>query len=162
MWQVSLHTEFHPSVVRVVYNFVVSKLPIVKLADAAPFLRRVSRRERRTDLSNHRYTIKRIHLYMYFSLGQFLLFQFIQVSSTVRTSGHFAVDFHSIKFSFFLPPVQLRLVALNEPLSGDMGGIQRVDYACFRQARQAGLRVSRQTTNQTTPFFFFFSCSLTV
>ncbi|EFX83192.1 hypothetical protein DAPPUDRAFT_48458, partial [Daphnia pulex] len=34
----------------------------------------------------------------------------------------------------------LRLVALNEPLSGDMGGIQRVDYACFRQARQAGLR----------------------
>ncbi|EFX62931.1 hypothetical protein DAPPUDRAFT_15160, partial [Daphnia pulex] len=35
---------------------------------------------------------------------------------------------------------QLRLVALNEPLSGDMGGIQRVDYACFRQARPAGLR----------------------
>lgn len=34
----------------------------------------------------------------------------------------------------------VRLVALNEPLSGDMGGIQRADYACFRQARQAGLR----------------------
>ncbi|XP_046637403.1 collagen alpha-1(XV) chain-like isoform X3 [Daphnia pulicaria] len=34
----------------------------------------------------------------------------------------------------------LRLVALNEPLTGNMGGIQRVDYACYRQARQAGLR----------------------
>jgi len=32
----------------------------------------------------------------------------------------------------------VRLVALNEPLSGDMGGIQRADYARFRQARQAG------------------------
>jgi hypothetical protein len=80
------------------------------------------------------------------------------VSSTIRTSGHFAVDFHSIQFNFlfFFLAVQLRLVALNEPLSGDMGGIQRVDYACFRQARQAGLRVSRQTTNQATTFFILF------
>jgi hypothetical protein len=51
--------------------------------------------------------------------------------------------------------MQLRLVALNEPFTGNMGGIQRVDSACFRQARQAGLRVSRQTTNQATPFFSF-------
>jgi hypothetical protein len=65
------------------------------------------------------------------------------------------IQFNSISHFFFLA-VQLRLVALNEPLSGDMGGIQRVDYACFRQARQAGLRVSRQTTNQATTFFILF------
>jgi len=44
----------------------------------------------------------------------------------------------------------VRLVALNEPLSGDMGGIQRADYACFRQARQAGLRVIQLFPSQTT------------
>ena len=43
---------------------------------------------------------------------------------------------------------QVRLVALNEPLSGDMGGIQRADYACFRQARQAGLRVIQSLTQE--------------
>jgi hypothetical protein len=56
-------------------------------------------------------------------------------------------------FSRFVVVSQLRLVALNEPLSGDMGGIQRVDYACFRQARQAGLKVR---DNNTTPFCFCF------
>ena len=44
----------------------------------------------------------------------------------------------------------MRLVALNEPLSGDMGGIQRADYACFRQARQAGLMVIQLFPSQTT------------
>lgn len=32
------------------------------------------------------------------------------------------------------------MVALNEPLSGDMKGQSGADYACYRQARRAGLR----------------------
>ncbi|KOB69137.1 putative collagen alpha 1 chain, partial [Operophtera brumata] len=36
--------------------------------------------------------------------------------------------------------VKLRLAALNEPLSGNMHGVRRADYACYRQARRAGLR----------------------
>ena len=50
---------------------------------------------------------------------------------------------------------QLRLVALNEPMPGDMGGIQRVDYACFRQARQAGLKV-RMAPQLNRVFLLFF------
>ncbi|CAG4950667.1 unnamed protein product [Colias eurytheme] len=42
------------------------------------------------------------------------------------------------------PPVAsgptLKLAALNEPLSGDMHGVRRADYACYRQARRAGLK----------------------
>ncbi|XP_038223261.1 collagen alpha-1(XV) chain-like isoform X3 [Zerene cesonia] len=34
----------------------------------------------------------------------------------------------------------LKLAALNEPLSGDMHGVRRADYACYRQARRAGLK----------------------
>ncbi|KPI91743.1 Collagen alpha-1(XV) chain [Papilio xuthus] len=34
----------------------------------------------------------------------------------------------------------LRLAALNEPLSGDMHGVRRADYACYRQARRAGFK----------------------
>ncbi|CAK1586369.1 unnamed protein product [Parnassius mnemosyne] len=34
----------------------------------------------------------------------------------------------------------LRLAALNEPLSGNMHGVRRADYACYRQARRAGLK----------------------
>uniref|UniRef100_A0A336MVZ5 CSON008551 protein n=1 Tax=Culicoides sonorensis TaxID=179676 RepID=A0A336MVZ5_CULSO len=33
----------------------------------------------------------------------------------------------------------LRLAALNEPQSGNMKGISGIDYACYRQARRAGL-----------------------
>lgn len=35
---------------------------------------------------------------------------------------------------------QLRMAALNEPFTGDMHGIRGADYACYRQARRAGLR----------------------
>lgn len=58
-----------------------------------------------------------------------------------------------------------------------MGGIQRVDYACFRQARQAGLRVrnllnksivtflkylllEKQTVSFVFVYIFFFHCDL--
>uniref|UniRef100_A0A0C9RAM2 Col15a1_0 protein n=1 Tax=Fopius arisanus TaxID=64838 RepID=A0A0C9RAM2_9HYME len=34
----------------------------------------------------------------------------------------------------------LRMAALNEPISGDMHGVRGADYACYRQARRAGLR----------------------
>ena len=71
----------------------------------------------------------------------------------------FVVDAHPVLwltlFSRFVVVSQLRLVALNEPLSGDMGGIQRVDYACFRQARQAGLKVRDNTTTQHLFLFFY-------
>ncbi|XP_045483928.1 collagen alpha-1(XVIII) chain isoform X3 [Pieris rapae] len=41
-----------------------------------------------------------------------------------------------------LAPVgsSLRLAALNEPLSGNMHGVRRADYACYRQARRSGLK----------------------
>ena len=35
---------------------------------------------------------------------------------------------------------QLRMAALNEPFTGDMHGVRGADYACYRQARRAGLR----------------------
>ncbi|KAM3966125.1 LOW QUALITY PROTEIN: collagen XV/XVIII-type protein multiplexin [Aphomia sociella] len=35
----------------------------------------------------------------------------------------------------------IRIAALNDPMPGNMhGGVRRVDYACYRQARRAGLR----------------------
>ncbi|KAK7065734.1 Collagenase NC10 and Endostatin [Halocaridina rubra] len=34
----------------------------------------------------------------------------------------------------------LRLAALNEPRTGDMTGVRGADYACYREARKAGLR----------------------
>ncbi|XP_011315032.1 collagen alpha-1(XVIII) chain isoform X6 [Fopius arisanus] len=37
-------------------------------------------------------------------------------------------------------PKMLRMAALNEPISGDMHGVRGADYACYRQARRAGLR----------------------
>lgn len=39
------------------------------------------------------------------------------------------------------PPLcpQLRLVALNVPLSGDMSGIRGADLQCYRQSQEAGL-----------------------
>ncbi len=40
-------------------------------------------------------------------------------------------------------------------MPGDMGGIQRVDYACFRQARQAGLKV-RMAPQLNRVFLLFF------
>ena len=64
---------------------------------------------------------------------------------------------HSFEFLFAIHWFQLRLVALNEPLTGDMGGIQRVDYACFRQARQAGLKVTmNHDCNQIIHSFQFY------
>nr|XP_029726514.1 collagen alpha-1(XVIII) chain [Aedes albopictus] len=36
-------------------------------------------------------------------------------------------------------PRMLRMGALNEPYSGDIQGIRGADYACYRQARRAGL-----------------------
>lgn len=35
---------------------------------------------------------------------------------------------------------QLRMAALNEPFTGDMRGVRGTDYACYRQARKAGLK----------------------
>lgn len=35
--------------------------------------------------------------------------------------------------------LQLRLAALNEAYSGNLGGQRGVDYACYKQAKQAGL-----------------------
>lgn len=35
---------------------------------------------------------------------------------------------------------QLRMAALNEPFTGDMHGVRGADYACYRQAKRAGLR----------------------
>lgn len=32
------------------------------------------------------------------------------------------------------------MAALNEPFTGDMHGIRGADYACYRQAKRAGLR----------------------
>ncbi|KAH0546701.1 hypothetical protein KQX54_013894, partial [Cotesia glomerata] len=34
----------------------------------------------------------------------------------------------------------LRLAALNEPTTGDMHGLSGADFACYRQARRAGLK----------------------
>ncbi|CAB4043705.1 Collagen alpha-1(XXIV) chain, partial [Paramuricea clavata] len=34
----------------------------------------------------------------------------------------------------------LYLIALNEPMSGKMGGISGIDHKCWKQSRQAGLR----------------------
>lgn len=34
---------------------------------------------------------------------------------------------------------QLRIAALNEPYSGNMHGVQSVDYSCHRQSQRAGL-----------------------
>ncbi|XP_063702307.1 collagen alpha-1(XVIII) chain isoform X8 [Culicoides brevitarsis] len=36
-------------------------------------------------------------------------------------------------------PEMLRMAALNEPQTGNMKGISGIDYACYRQARRAGL-----------------------
>jgi len=36
--------------------------------------------------------------------------------------------------------VQLHLVAANGAYNGDMGGVSGADYACYRQAREAGMR----------------------
>ena len=33
--------------------------------------------------------------------------------------------------------LQLRLVALNQPMSGDLGGISGADYQCYQQAYRA-------------------------
>lgn len=41
-------------------------------------------------------------------------------------------------FSCFLPPLQVRMAALNEPYTGDLQGIRGADFACYRQARRAG------------------------
>lgn len=40
-----------------------------------------------------------------------------------------------------IPPChpQLRLAALNVPLSGDMSGIRGADLQCYRQSQEAGL-----------------------
>ncbi|KAK4876611.1 hypothetical protein RN001_009117 [Aquatica leii] len=35
---------------------------------------------------------------------------------------------------------QLRMVALNEPYTGDIHGVRGADYSCYREARRAGLR----------------------
>jgi len=35
---------------------------------------------------------------------------------------------------------QFHLVAANAAYSGDMGGVSGADHACYRQARQAGMR----------------------
>lgn len=32
------------------------------------------------------------------------------------------------------------MAALNEPYTGDMRGVRGTDYACYRQARKAGLK----------------------
>lgn len=32
------------------------------------------------------------------------------------------------------------MAALNEPFTGDMRGVRGTDYACYRQARKAGLK----------------------
>ncbi|KAF2351646.1 Collagenase NC10/endostatin [Trinorchestia longiramus] len=37
-------------------------------------------------------------------------------------------------------PHMLRLAALNTPYTGGLRGIRGVDYSCYRQARQAGLK----------------------
>ncbi|XP_034951100.1 collagen alpha-1(XVIII) chain isoform X3 [Chelonus insularis] len=37
-------------------------------------------------------------------------------------------------------PKKLRMAALNEPMTGDMHGLSGADFACYRQARRAGLR----------------------
>lgn len=36
--------------------------------------------------------------------------------------------------------LKLRMAALNEPYTGDMHGTRGADYACYRQAKRAGLR----------------------
>eukprot|EP00058_Branchiostoma_floridae_P019981 XP_002605471.1 hypothetical protein BRAFLDRAFT_74285 [Branchiostoma floridae] len=43
-------------------------------------------------------------------------------------------------FHSFVLSVQLHLIALNEPMTGNMYGIRGADFKCFQQARQAGLR----------------------
>ncbi|KAF5301759.1 hypothetical protein FQR65_LT08742 [Abscondita terminalis] len=37
-------------------------------------------------------------------------------------------------------PKMLRMVALNEPYTGDIHGVRGADYSCYREARRAGLR----------------------
>ena len=106
----------------------------------------------RTNLSNRRYLIKTFLFFFFFFSTRFdghLLFHFNFCVFVVEAHP---VMWLTLFFPRFVVVSQLRLVALNEPLSGDMGGIQRVDYACFRQARQAGLKVR---DNNTTPFCFF-------
>lgn len=45
------------------------------------------------------------------------------------------IDISNTNYTF-----QLRMAALNEPFTGDMHGIRGADYACYRQAKRAGLR----------------------
>lgn len=42
--------------------------------------------------------------------------------------------------SLSLLPLQLHLIALNAPQSGNMRGIRGADYLCFQQARAIGLK----------------------
>uniref|UniRef100_A0A1Y1L8H1 Thrombospondin-like N-terminal domain-containing protein n=2 Tax=Photinus pyralis TaxID=7054 RepID=A0A1Y1L8H1_PHOPY len=35
---------------------------------------------------------------------------------------------------------QLRMIALNEPFTGDIHGVRGADYSCYRESRRAGLR----------------------
>ncbi|XP_050420760.1 collagen alpha-1(XVIII) chain-like [Adelges cooleyi] len=46
---------------------------------------------------------------------------------------------HPVKENSSWHPKMLRIAALNEPYSGNMHGVQSVDYSCYRQSRRAGL-----------------------
>ncbi|XP_025409484.1 collagen alpha-1(XVIII) chain-like isoform X1 [Sipha flava] len=46
---------------------------------------------------------------------------------------------HPAKDSTMWHPKMLRIAALNEPYSGNMHGVQSVDYSCYRQSQRAGL-----------------------
>ncbi|XP_050545563.1 collagen alpha-1(XVIII) chain-like isoform X2 [Daktulosphaira vitifoliae] len=49
------------------------------------------------------------------------------------------VHSHPVKENPVWHPKMLRVAALNEPYSGNMHGVQSVDYSCYRQSRRAGL-----------------------
>ncbi len=60
----------------------------------------------------------------------------------------------------FLSVFQLHLIALNNPMVGDMRGIRGADYACHSQARRAGYRgtyrafLSSQTQNLDSIIYY--------
>lgn len=49
-------------------------------------------------------------------------------------------DRTELRLSLFLLLVQLHLIALNAPQTGNMRGIRGADYLCFQQARAIGLK----------------------
>ncbi|XP_025195746.1 collagen alpha-1(XVIII) chain-like isoform X2 [Melanaphis sacchari] len=63
----------------------------------------------------------------------------IPMPTRVSLESSNLVHNHPIKDNTMWHPKMLRIAALNEPYSGNMHGVQSVDYSCYRQSQRAGL-----------------------